>query len=89
MIGKNSPENILKKIVELDVVEFLGVCKILGIKLYYTDVLSESDNQEDEQPRPREFTEIWIDLCDKIKGLNRTRRKNLAKLVNAATSKED
>ena len=31
--SKNSPEKLLEKLLELDTVEFLGVCKILGIEL--------------------------------------------------------
>ena len=33
MRGKNSPDKLLTAISKLDVVEFLGVCKILGLKL--------------------------------------------------------
>ena len=90
MIRRNNPENILKRIAQLDVVEFLGVCKILDVKLYNVDITSEKKVNDKEQIQPRDFTEIWSDLCDKVENLNRTRRRNLARLVNAATSnKED
>jgi hypothetical protein len=88
MIGKNSPENILKKIIKLEPIEFIGICKVLGVKLYEIGIVSK-DGVEIEQTRPREFTDVWSDLCDKVGSLNRTRRRNLARLVNAATSKED
>ena len=89
MIRRNSPENILKRIAQLDVVEFLGVCKILDVKLYNVDITSKEKVDDKEQIQPRDFTEIWSDLCDKVENLNRTRRRNLARLVNAATRKED
>ena len=34
MIGRNRPEDLLKKITKLDTIEFLGVCRILGVELY-------------------------------------------------------
>ena len=89
MIKRNSPENILKRIAQLDVVEFLGICKILNVRLYNVDITSEKKEDDKEQMQPRDFTEIWSDLCDKVENLNRTRRRNLARLVNAATGKED
>lgn len=78
--GRNSPENLLKEIVKLDSIQFLGVCKILGVNLFE---INESDKD-----KPRNFDEIWIDLCDVVENMNRTRRRNLGKLVYAATKKE-
>ena len=37
---------------------------------------------------PREFYEIWCDVCDIIGEMNRTRRRNLGKLIYAATKKD-
>lgn len=89
MFDRNSSENLLKKIVKLDTVEFLGVCKILGIKLYEVEE-SQGEKKDDKtlEPKAREFTDIWCDLCDKVESLNRVRRKNLGRLVSAATKKE-
>ena len=89
MFGKNSTERLLRKIATLDVVEFLGICKILGIKLYRetkVDTFDEGASPKNEV-EPRDFTEIWADLCDKVDELNRTRRKNLNRLVSTALKK--
>lgn len=92
-IGKYSPENLLKRIVKLDPVEFMGICKILGIKAYNTDNVVEDVDETEEgaqatvTPEPRDFTEMWVDLCDKVDSLNRTQRRNLGALVYAATKK--
>ena len=37
---------------------------------------------------PRDFNDIWEDLCDELEKMNRVRRRNLGKLVYAATKKE-
>ena len=85
MFGKITTEELLRKIVKLDTVEFLGVCKILGIKLYK----GEPNPENPKDVETRSFTDIWGELCDKIDGLNRTRRKNLNRLIEAAIKKGD
>ena len=102
-IGKYSPENLLREIVKLDPVEFIGICRVLGVKAYKTDDIEvenvEEDVEEDVEcaraktnaivtPEPRDFNEMWDELCDKIDGLNRTQRRNLGALVYAATKRE-
>ena len=96
-IGKNSPEKILEEIVKLDPVEFLGVCKILGVDIYNTasaEIVEETDegakviDERDDLKTPREFYDIWSDICDAVASMNRTRRRNLSTLVRAATKKE-
>ena len=37
----------------------------------------------------REFKDIWADVCDAIDGLNRVQKRNLDKLLKAATKKEN
>lgn len=104
MIRRNDPESLLKEIVKLDTVEFLGVCTVLGIDIYEEKEEEEEKGEDNvevadegatakeipKKPKlkPRNFTDIWCDLCDKIWGLSRRRRKNLARLVRAATKKE-
>lgn len=97
---KNSPENLLSEIIRLDPIEFLGICKIVGVDIMKqgeptVEDITEAD-EECGRPvahmklevEPREFNEIWEDLCDKLEQMNRVRRRNLGKLVYAATKKE-
>ena len=91
MKSKNSPENLIVKILELDPIEFLGICKIVGVDVY-EDVecgrANDDANVTQEALQPREFTDIWSDLCDTIEAMNRIRRRNLGRLIYAATKKE-
>ena len=91
MKSKNSPENLIVKILELDPIEFLGICKICGVDVY-EDVecgqANDDANTTQETSQPREFTDIWSDLCDTIEAMNRVRRRNLGRLIYAATKKE-
>ena len=91
MKSKNSPESLIVKILELDPIEFLGICKIVGVDVY-EDVecgqANDDTNATQEASQPREFTDIWSDLCDTIEAMNRVRRRNLGRLIYAATRKE-
>ena len=79
MKGKYSAERLLGEIIKLEPVEFLGVCKILGVKLY----------GEEEVAEPRDFTNIWFDVCDAVDKCNRTKRKNLGTILYAANKRRD
>ena len=97
---KNSPENLLLEIIKLEPIEFLGICKIVGVDIMKPiDTTVEDITEADEEGgqatahvkvnvEPREFNDIWEDLCDKLEQMNRVRRRNLGKLVYAATKKE-
>ena len=91
MKSKNSPENLIVKVLELDPIEFLGICKIVGVDVY-EDVecgqANDDTNATQEASQPREFTDIWSDLCDTIEAMNRVKRRNLGRLIYAATKKE-
>ena len=80
--GKNSPERLLEEIVKLDSIQFLGICKILGVKVYKKNVQTEST---DEGAEAKDFNELWEEVCDIIDSMNRTRRRNLGRLIYAAT----
>ena len=76
--GKNSPERLLEEIVKLVSVQFLGVCKILGIDVYI----------DEDKEKPKDFYDLWQELCDTVGALNRVRRRNLGSIIYAATKKE-
>ena len=86
--GKNSAEKLLEEIIKLDPVQFIGVCKILDVPIYNDKVQGEENGKVEMEVSARDFEELWEDLCDKIENLNRTRRRNLGKLIYAATKKE-
>ena len=91
MKSKNSPENLIRKTLELDPIEFLGICKIVGVDVYEDAECGQANddmNATQEALQPREFTNIWSDLCDTIEAMNRVRRRNLGRLIYAATKKE-
>lgn len=96
-IGEDKAVQLVKKILELDPIEFLGVCKILGVSIYKTDseivVEETADGAESKEvanvtASVREFSDIWNDVCDAIDDLNKIQKRNLNKLLKAATKVE-
>lgn len=88
MRGKNSPESLVEEILKLDAIEFLGICKIIGVDVYEDVESAQANEDDDATPNPRDFYDIWEEVCDTIGAMNRTRRRNLGKLIYSATKKE-
>lgn len=75
-------------VAKLEPQEFIGVCKILGIKLTTQDNSNEEVNEEGNAEvllsvRPAE--ELIEEVVDRIGQLNRTQGRNLRRLLKAAT----
>lgn len=87
--GKNSPERLWQELLKLDPVEFLGICKIIGVSIYKEEE-NEGENVEcaPADREPRNFYDIWNEVCEVIDGMNRQRRRTLGGLIYAATKKE-
>lgn len=92
---KDKTEKLMREISKLEPQEFLGVCKILNIPVYEEgheakQKVKDKNGKEVEitySTKPRDFTELWGDMCEKVHGLNREQKRNLDKLVRAANKK--
>ena len=86
-ISKNSPDRLWQELLKLDPVEFLGICKIIGVSIYEED---DAEENTDGAPvkKPRDFYDIWDEVCNVINSMNRKRRRTLGMLIYAATKKE-
>lgn len=92
---KDKTEKLMREIAKLEPEEFLGVCKILGIKLVDVEKYVEENAEENvesgqskKEAKPKEFTQLWDEVCEKVNALNRTQKRNLDKLVRAATKEK-
>ena len=92
---KDKTEKLMREIAKLEPEEFLGVCKILGIKLVDIEEYAEENVEENveggqskKEAKPKEFTQLWGEVCEKVNALNRTQKRNLDKLVRAATKEK-
>ena len=85
---KDKTEKLMREIAKLEPEEFLGICKILDVRLFNTEENVEEDVESGKskvEAKPRDFTELWDDVCEKVNALNRNQKRNLDKLVRAAT----
>ena len=85
---KDKTEKLIRDIAKLEPEEFVGVCKILGIQLVNVEENVEEDvegGQSKKKVKPKDFTELWDEVCEKVNKLNRIQKRNLDKLVRAAT----
>ena len=85
---KDKTEKLMREIAKLEPEEFLGICKILDVKLVDIEDSVEEDvegGQSKVEAKPRDFTELWDEVCEKVNALNRNQKRNLDKLVRAAT----
>ena len=76
---------MVELICKLEPQEFIGVCKILGVKL----TEDESEEKEEVLRNVRPTEDLIEDVIDKIAQLSKVRAKNLRRLLKAATKKRD
>lgn len=60
-----------RQLLQLELIEFIGVAKILGVKLY----------EDEEEKNARQFEEVFPEMVEKYASLSRRQRRNLDKLL--------
>lgn len=66
---KTTNQNFMELLIGLEAVEFLGLCKFLGVKLM------------EDSKSPRDFADLLNDLMEKFQNLNRTRQRELLQIL--------
>ena len=66
---KTTNQKFMELIIGLEAVEFLGLCKFLGVKLM------------EDSKSPRDFADLLSDLMEKFQNLNRTRQRELLQIL--------
>lgn len=78
-------EQLITLIPKLEAVEFMGLARILKVKL-----IEENDTTAEkleDKYKPREFTDVLADMLSEFNTLNRARKREILKLVKIAVSK--
>lgn len=74
-------------IPKLEAVEFMGLARLLKVQ-----VITESDPAAEnvkDRFKPREFNEVFEDVLRAFNSQNRTRKREIIKLMKASISKEE
>lgn len=66
---KTTNQKFMELLIGLEAVEFLGLCKFLGVKLM------------EDSKTPRDFADLLSDLMEKFQNLNRTRQRELLQIL--------
>lgn len=66
---KTTNQNFMELLIGLEAVEFLGLCKFLGVKLM------------EDSKTPRDFADLLSDLMEKFQNLNRTHQRELLQIL--------
>lgn len=79
---------LIDLISKMEPLDFVGLAKLLGVQ-----VVEPNDNAEDEKKfKPRNFSDVFADVMAKYNGLNRSRKREILKLIkksNAARGGKD
>ena len=66
---KTTNQKFMELLIGLEAVEFLGLCKFLGVKLM------------EDSKSPRDFADLLSDLMEKFQNLNRTHQRELLQIL--------
>ena len=83
MEKNNRIKTFMELLVGLEAVEFVGLCKFLGVRLIENpeDMPSLPDNSKMEKPPARDFSDLFGDLLEKFSKLSRPRQRELIKIL--------
>lgn len=83
MEKNNRIKTFMELLVGLEAVEFVGLCKFLGVRLIENseDMPSLPDNSKEEKPPARDFSDLFSDLLEKFSKLSRPRQCELIKIL--------
>lgn len=84
MDKKNRTKTFMELLVGLEAVEFVGLCKFLGVQLVEekSEPAPTTPNDEASQKsETRDFSDLFSDLLQKFSELSRPRQRELIKIL--------
>ena len=79
---------LIDQISKMEPLDFVGLAKLLGVQV----IAQNNDIEGEKQLNVRNFSDVFADVMAKFNGLNRTRKREILKLVkksNAARGGKD
>lgn len=84
MDKNNRIKTFMELLVGLEAVEFVGLCKFLGVRLIKEESESApitSNNETPQKSETRDFSDLFSDLLQKFSNLSRPRQRELIKIL--------
>ena len=72
-------DKFITLLVNLQPVEFMGLARVLKVRLYTNE----------EEREPREFEDVFAEVLERFSKCNRTRRREIIRLIKAALRSTD
>ena len=84
--AKKYTEEFVHALAKCDITSFLGVAKILGVKVNALRAGADKDNLTKEDIEIRPFEDVVADMIDRFDSLGRNERRQIYEIVRSATS---
>ena len=84
MDKNNRTKIFMELLVGLEAVEFVGLCKFLGVQLVEGKsgpALTAPNDEASQKSETRDFSDLFSDLLQKFSGLSRPRQRELIKIL--------
>ena len=84
MDKNNRTKTFMELLVGLEAIEFVGLCKFLGVRLVEENDESAPITPNNEAPQKfetRDFSDLFSDLLQKFSELSRSRQRELIKIL--------
>lgn len=84
MDKNNRTKTFMELLVGLEAIEFVGLCKFLGIRLIEEKgepAPTTSNNETPQKSEARDFSDLFSDLLQKFSKLSRPRQRELIKIL--------
>lgn len=82
---KKELEFLISQISKLDVIEFIGIAKLCGVKLIddsdAATVIEEGHDATENKPKGREFYDILADILDYYQNAKKEKRQTLINII--------
>ena len=84
--AKKYTEEFVYALAKCDIASFLGVAKILCVKVDTLRAGADKDNLTKEDIEIRPFEDVVADMIDRFDSLGRNERRQIYEIVRSATS---
>ena len=84
MDKNNRTKTFMELLVGLEAIEFVGLCKFLGVRLIEENgepVPTTPNNEAPQKSEARDFSDLFSDLLQKFSKLSRPRQRELIKIL--------
>lgn len=84
MDKNNCTKTFMELLIGLEAIEFVGLCKFLGVRLVEKKSEPAPTTLNDEAPQKsetRDFSDLFSDLLQKFSELSRPRQRELIKIL--------